>query len=140
VTGSPRTLSRPLATRRADVARRTLAAVRIFNGTVALVAPSLLVRRLGAEPEASPAATYAFRLFGIRTVLIGADLLSGEVATRDLAVRRAPFIHATDTVTAAALAYQRRLPRRAAVLITSMSAMNVALALAAKRRAGRLLS
>ena len=62
------------------VARILLASIRLFNGTIALLAPAALARRLGANPDANPAVLYALRLFGIRTVVIGAELLLGEDA------------------------------------------------------------
>ena len=53
-------------------ARVLLARIRLFNGAAALFVPAVVVRRLGTEPEASPTALYAFRLFGVRTILIAA--------------------------------------------------------------------
>ena len=58
-----------------DVARVTLAGVRMFNGAGALVAPQKFARRLGAEPD-DGAAVHVLRMFGIRTVLVALDLLS----------------------------------------------------------------
>ena len=57
-----------------DIARTALGAIRIVNGALALLAPRWLARRLGAEPDAERSVVYALRLFGIRTVLLGADL------------------------------------------------------------------
>ena len=56
-------------------ARYALAAVRLVNGGVGLVAPQLFIGRFDPDRPASPAAIYAFRLFGVRTILIGLDLL-----------------------------------------------------------------
>src|SRR3954465_3646808 len=58
-----------------DLARIALAGIRLFNGTAALVAPDELARRLGVDPDQNPGVLYFIRLFGIRTVLIGAELL-----------------------------------------------------------------
>ena len=116
-------MNRPVA------ARRLLGAIRIVNGSVALVAPGRLATRLGADPAESHALHYALRMFGVRTVLIGRDVFRGEPG----AVRAAPFIHASDTVAAALAATSGKLPRRAGILITAISALNTALALAARR-------
>jgi hypothetical protein len=106
-----------------------LAGIRVFNGATGLLAPALLIRRLdpGREPH-SPAAVYAFRLFGIRTVLLGLDLLvhRGERLRDDL--REGVLIHASDTATAASLGLSGRLPPRTAVLTTLISATNTVLA------------
>ena len=58
-----------------DVARVLLASIRLLNGGLALVAPGFLARQIGVDPEANPGIAYVFRMFGIRTVLIGAELL-----------------------------------------------------------------
>lgn len=119
--------------RRQDYARFALAGTRLFNGALALVAPSILVRNLGVDPKTSPAILYVFRMFGIRTVLIGLDLLR-EGPRREKALRTAPLIHASDTI-AAALAGLGGLggkKKRAAVTIVAISAMNTALAILAR--------
>ncbi|MFH8800744.1 hypothetical protein ACH4F6_14275 [Streptomyces sp. NPDC017936] len=110
-----------------------LAGIRVFNGATGLLAPDLLIRRL--DPDAreplSPAAIYAFRLFGIRTVLLGLDLLTyrDERLREDL--REGVLIHGSDTATAAMLALSGRLPPRTGALTTLISATNTALAVAA---------
>jgi hypothetical protein len=111
-------------------ARRLLAGIRILNGTLALLAPARLARGLGADPAASPGLLYALRMFGVRTVVIGRDLMRGEPG----AVRAAPLVHASDTVAAALAAASGKVPRRTAVLITAISALNTLLALASRRR------
>ena len=116
-------------------ARQALGAIRLVNGAVGLAAPQVLIRQLGGDPVTSPSAVYAFRLFGVRTVLIGLDLLRAEGDHLDRALRRAPVIHASDTATALLLARSGRLPRRAGVMISAISAVNTVLALLA--RAGR---
>ena len=110
-------------------ARLALAGTRLFNGGLALVAPSLLARRLGVDPKTTPALLYVFRMFGIRTVLIGLDLLR-EGPARERALRAAPLIHASDT-TAAALAGLGGLDKHSAVTIVAISAVNTILALLA---------
>jgi hypothetical protein len=47
-------------------ARVALAAVRLVNGGVGLLAPQLFIRRFDPDRPPSPAAVYAFRLFGRR--------------------------------------------------------------------------
>ena len=112
-----------------DVARKTLATVRLFNGTAALVAPRLLLRRLGTDTNTDHSGIYPFRMFGIRTVLIGADLLLLTGEDRRRAARLAVVIHATDTLSAAAAGLRGDLPRKPAIVATVISATNTALAL-----------
>jgi hypothetical protein len=59
---------------RRDAARTALAAIRIVNGTAALLAPELLLGRLGVDTTRDPSGAYPFRLFGVRTIVIGLDL------------------------------------------------------------------
>jgi hypothetical protein len=126
---------------RDDVARTALAVVRIVNGTAALLVPGVLLRRLGAGPAADAAdasGVYPFRLFGVRTVLIGADLLVLRGPALRRATRTAVLIHAADTVAAVATGLRGELPRRSAVVTTLISATNTALAVVAARApAGR---
>lgn len=117
-----------------DHARTALAVIRIVNGTVALVAPGLILRRLGTDAGREPTAVYPLRMFGVRTVLIGADLLLLRGEQRDRALRAAILIHATDTLSALTAGLRRELPPRAAALTTLISAGNTALAVTAARR------
>jgi hypothetical protein len=105
-----------------------LAGIRLFNGITGLLAPALLIQRLEPDRELSPAAVYAFRLFGIRTVLLGLDLLTshGERLREDL--REGVLIHGSDTATAAMLGIRGQLPPRTATLTTLISATNTILA------------
>jgi hypothetical protein len=114
-------------------ARKALAVVRLVNGGLALLAPRFLLRRLGTDARLDPSGIYPFRMFGIRTVLIGADLLvlTGEQSRR--ASRMAVVIHATDTANAATCLVKGYLPRRAGVVATLISAVNTALAVLAAR-------
>ena len=115
----------------ADGARVLLAAVRIANGAAGLVAPHLLARRLAAG--AAPTAHYPFRLFGVRTVIMGAELLAQDPHVRARAVQVALPIHALDTLSAAVGGLRGELPRRPAVLLTLLSGTNTLLALLARR-------
>jgi hypothetical protein len=73
-------------------------------------------------------------MFGIRTVLIGLELLSGPSEARDRSVQRALLIHASDTTAAAIAGSRGQLPPRAAVKAVLISAANTALALLARSR------
>lgn len=113
-------------------ALRTLAAIRLINGSLALVAPGVLVRRSSAHPETTEA-YYAMRMFGIRTVVLGVDLLlltrEGQARARDQAV----LIHATDTVSAILGGLRGDQPARIARITVGISAVNTALAVIGRR-------
>jgi hypothetical protein len=117
-----------------DAARKTLGTIRLVNGLAGLLAPQLLLERLGVDTTQDRSGSYPFRMFGIRTVLIGLDLwvLSGDELRR--ATRLAVLIHAADTVSAAATAVRGDLPRKQALAATGISAVNTGLAVAAARR------
>ena len=119
--------------KRSDAARFALAAIRIFNGATALVAPERLDDRLGLDRSAD----YPWRMFGIRTVLMGLDLLSSDTEVRAHALRSSVLVHGSDTISAAKAGLTRTLAPRAAVTATAISAVNVALALIASRDAWR---
>jgi hypothetical protein len=119
------------AVRRRRAARYALAGVRLVNGTLGLVAPGFLSHRLEPEVDPHPATIYAFRMFGVRTVVLGVVLLRREGAELERELRHAVLIHASDTATAASLAASGRLSRRTGAMITAISATNVALALGA---------
>ena len=119
--------------KRSDAARFALAAIRIFNGGTALVAPERLDQRLGLARSAD----YPWRMFGIRTVLMGLDLLSSDKEVRAHALRSSVLVHGSDTISAAKAGLTRTLAPRAAVTATAISAVNVALALIASRDAWR---
>ena len=112
-------------------ARYVLAAIRIVNGLLALVAPSLIIKRFGQDPDKDAAAIYGLRLFGVRTMLIGADLISEHGQPLQHSINQAVIIHASDTLTAATLGTSGRLRPQMAVPITLISALNTALAVAA---------
>jgi hypothetical protein len=111
-----------------DYARFALATIRLFNGALALFAPQILLRNLEADPATSAPALYAFRMFGVRTIVIGAQLLLPDGEVRRQTLRAAPLIHASD-VAAAQLA---GLPPRAARTTTAISAVNTVLAFLAQ--------
>jgi hypothetical protein len=113
-----------------DVARVILAGIRVVNGAAGLFAPRFLLRNLGVDPDANPAALYAFRMFGVRTVIIGVQLLLPEGPLRRQALSTAPIIHASD-VAAATLA---GLPARGARTAAGISVVNTILAVLAQPR------
>jgi hypothetical protein len=118
---------------KADRARVALGTVRLALGTAALVAPQLLVRRVEGAGPPSPAAVYAFRMFGIRTALIGWDLLAADGPELRRALERAPLVHATDTATATLLTVRGQVPARTGLPLVAVSGLNTALALLARR-------
>ena len=122
----------PANARTSDRARVTLAVIRLINGGLGLLVPGFLIRRLGGDPATSATATYALRMFGVRTVILGVDLLRPDGPVRDHAVETAPIVHASDTVAAALLGIRGKVPRRAAIMTVAISACNTVLALIAR--------
>src|SRR3954451_136603 len=123
-------------------APQALGCVRLFFGSTSLLAPTVVARRLGVDPDVNASPVHPLRMFGIRTVLIGAELLFGDERTRARSVRLAPLIHASDTLSAALAGLARQMPARVAVFTTVVSAGNTVLALMAqppkkRRRLGR---
>ena len=112
-------------------ALRALAIIRLVNGGLGLLAPNILVRRLGAPTGSATVAYYPFRMFGIRTVLLGCDLLILRGPDLERAVKMAVVIHASDTVSAATGGIRHEVPRKTAVMTTAVSAVNTGLALVA---------
>ena len=111
---------------RRDHARIALATIRLVNGTMALLAPEMMLRRLGADPAVNGVAVYPLRMFGIRTVLLGAELLTdGSVQQKG---QVGILIHATDAASAITAGLRRQLPARVAILAAGISLTNTALA------------
>jgi hypothetical protein len=117
-----------------DFARITLAGIRLFNGVAALFVPARLARRLGVDPDANPAALYALRLFGVRTVLIGAQLLLRDSGMRAHSLRVAPVIHALDAAAVLIAGDRGQLPRRAARTSALISTVNTVLGVIVQTR------
>ena len=111
-----------------------LAAVRILNGALGLVAPKVLIKRVDPSTDVSPAAIYAFRMFGIRTIWLGVDLLVRPPAEVQRALQEGVVIHASDLATMVLLGVERKVSTRTALLISAISATNVALAAVALER------
>jgi hypothetical protein len=116
----------------AEIARVVLACIRLLNGGLALVVPGFFARQIGVDPEANPGITYVFRMFGIRTVLIGAELLLQTGERRREAVQRAVLIHASDTLAAFLATVNSNFPKGGRAIVV-ISAVNTALALVANR-------
>ena len=112
-------------------ALRILAVIRLVNGTLGLLAPSFLARRTGT-PAGDTSPHYGLRMFGVRTVVLGADLLltRGEVQQR--ARTEAVVIHAADTVSAVVGGLRGDLPRKSAIVAVAISATNTVLAVVAR--------
>jgi hypothetical protein len=117
-----------------DYARVALAGIRIFNGAAGVVSPDGLVRRLGVA-DADGGTVHVTRMFGIRTVLLGLDLVSPVPEVRRHALKLAVVVHASDTTSAALAGITRRMPVKTAVFATAISAVNTALAVVANREA-----
>lgn len=115
-------------------ARLALAGIRIVNGTLALISPGWLLRRLQVDPATNRAAFYVFRMFGIRTVLVGAALLSSDPEARARAVREGVLIHASDTTAAVLAGLTGQLKARAATQVAILSGINTLLAVLAQPR------
>ncbi len=118
----------------ADRARSALGTIRLVNGAVALAVPKRLVKTFGVDPEANGAAVYALRLFGVRTVYLGLQLLLAEGEVLKDALRHAVPIHASDATAAILAGLAGQLPRRAALTAAVVSSANTALAVVANRR------
>ena len=115
-----------------ETARIALGGVRIVAGTAGLVAPAMIISRFGdSKPTANAAAIYGLRLFGIRTVLIGADLIRLRGRDLDRALAVAPIIHATDTATVLALLGNKQLSPDRARPLALISGLNTVLAVTA---------
>jgi hypothetical protein len=74
------------------------------------------------------------RLFGVRTVLIGAQLLLPDEGLRAHSLRVAPVIHAVDAAAALIAGERGYLPLRAATTAALISTVNTGLAVVAQKR------
>lgn len=116
------------------VARYSLAGIRLVNGVAALLAPQVVARRLGADPN-RPALVYVLRMFGVRTVVLGAELLClKDPDELNRALRVGTLIHTSDALSAAWAGQEGTLARRPAMAATAISTVNVALTFLAQRR------
>jgi hypothetical protein len=105
----------------------------LTNGSLALFAPRWLAGQLGVRAEVQPATLYVLRMFGIRTVLVAADLCL-EPRRRRRALREGILMHSTDATAALIAAALGELPVRAGLMAAAISTLNTALCLAGSRR------
>jgi hypothetical protein len=114
----------------ADIARTTLSCIRIFNGALGLFAPEKMAASLGGELGEDKRFVYPARMFGVRTIALGLDLLTlrADDASARHILRQAVVIHATDTAAAAYAGKRGELAPRAAKITTAISAANTVLA------------
>lgn len=111
---------------------KALAAIMMTNGTLALVAPRWLAGQLGVRAELQPAMLYALRMFGIRTVLVAADLCL-EPRRRRRALREGILMHSTDAAAALIAASMGQLPFRAGMMAGAISGANTLLCVIGSR-------
>jgi hypothetical protein len=114
-----------------NAAVRTLAAIRLVNGTLGLLAPQVLVKRTSTDLSTTEP-YYAFRMFGIRTIVLGYDLLTLTGPAQERARTQAVIIHATDTACAALGGLRGDLSPKVARTAVAISAVNTVLAVVAK--------
>jgi hypothetical protein len=74
------------------------------------------------------------RPFGVRTILIGAQLLLRNDGLRAHSLRVAPVIHAVDAAAALIAGERGYLPLRAATTAALISTVNTGLAVVAQKR------
>jgi hypothetical protein len=110
-----------------------LGAIRLVNGVLALAVPRKLVRMFGVDPDRNGTAVYALRLFGIRTIVLGVQLLTSKGEPLEEAIKFSPVIHASDTTAAVVAGLRGDLPGRASLIATAISTINTGLALLARR-------
>ena len=115
-----------------EPARILLACIRLINGLMALLVPGFLAHQIGVDAKANPGIVYVFRMFGIRTVLVGAELLMQTGDRRAEALRRAVVIHASDTLAAYLASRSGYFPKQGRVIVW-ISAFNTLLAIIANR-------
>ena len=120
------------ADRAGDYARIALAGIRLFNGIAAMFVPAALARQLGVDPGTNRAALYVLRLFGVRTILIGIQLLLRDEGLRAHSVRVAPVVHALDAAAALVAGDRGHLPQRASTIAALISTVNTGLAVVAR--------
>jgi hypothetical protein len=112
----------------AAITKQVLAGIRLVNGGLALAAPNVVGGRLGVSTTTSPGLGYAFRLFGVRTVLIGIQLWRTPPTAGNPVIHETILIHGADTAAALVVYKMGELPRKGAMLAIGISAVNTGLA------------
>jgi hypothetical protein len=115
-----------------EFAWKALAGIMFVNGTLGVLAPRYLIRRLGIRPEIEPGMVYVFRMFGIRTLFLAVDLFRVP-EQRGRSLREGVVVHVTDMTAALAGAALGQLPCRQGLLVAGVSFVNTALAVAGAR-------
>lgn len=116
-----------------DLAGAALASIRLFNGASALLIPEAMLKRLGGDPGHDATAVYPLRMFGVRTVLLGVELLVLKGEQRRRAAARGIVIHGSDVLAAAAAGLRGHMPPRVALATVLISSVNTCLAITASR-------
>jgi hypothetical protein len=116
-----------------DGARVALAGIRLFNGLWALLLPMSMGKAVGVDPE-DRAVVYPLRMFGVRTVALGLELLVCGEDRRRQALREGVAIHASDAAIALTAGVRGDLRPRSAALATTISTVNTILAVTALLR------
>ncbi|MEV0071816.1 MULTISPECIES: hypothetical protein [unclassified Amycolatopsis] len=88
-----------MAIRRATAT--VLSLIRIFNGAPGLVAPEEMAKQLGSAMDDDKTFVYPARMFDIRTLVLGFNLLLVRGGPRRSALlKQAVLIHGVDTLAA----------------------------------------
>src|SRR5260370_28582238 len=118
-------MSRRRNARRGKLVWKCLAGIMPVNGTLGVVAPRFLIRRLGVRPELEPGMIYVFRMFGVRTLFIAVDLFRRH-QQRGRLLREGVAVHGIDTGAALTAAALGQLPWRHGLLVAGISVTNTA--------------
>ncbi len=115
-----------------EFAWKALAGIMLVNGTLGVFAPRFLVRQLGIKPEVEPGMIYVFRMFGIRTIFLAVDLFRFP-SQRGRSLREGILVHGTDMTAALTGTALGQLPWRKGLIVSGVSLLNTALAIAGAR-------
>jgi hypothetical protein len=118
-------------------ARAALIALRMSFGAGCLVAPRLVVRLFGLDPDRQPAVVYVARLFGARDVLMAWELANTEDGD-DTPVPRHMAVDSSDVTAAIVAAVRGDIGPVALVLGGGGAAANVVLGYLAANDRSRL--
>lgn len=117
----------------AKTARTALGLIRLVNGLLGLLVPGKLIARMQGQPEGRGSGTYFARLFGVRTVVIGVDLLTAKDEALERSLASAVPIHASDTAAAFLAGVTGHIPKKPAAMLVAISSVNTVLASIASR-------